>query len=197
MKITTVILVCLAILCIVFLYVQSVRSINPNFEILQVPIDRLKPTFLDDKSPILIYTRIVTVEDILRTTFKYRYTSSHNDVTKGFWGQLIINYSRYALLHNRFTEDIFIDVYHAKHANMVRNVGVLHKNRHFAIAKSEVLHALEQQGRLSSNQRIKLPGGMVLILPYMWMFCVPDDEPANANLHPDQLQRVFVHDIFI
>lgn len=192
-----VILVIVAILCIVFLYVQSVRSINPEFEIVQVPINRLKPSFLDDKSPILIYTRIVTVDDILRTTFKYRYTSSHNDVTKGFWGQLIVNHSRYLMLHNRSTDDLFIDVYHAKHARAVRNTGIVHKNQHFAIAKSEVVHALEQQGRLSSTQRIKLPGGMVLILPYMWMFCIPEDEPANANIQPDQLQRVFIHDIFI
>lgn len=191
------ILVIIAIIAILFLYVQSVRSFNPEFEIIQVPIHRLKPSFLDEKSPVLVYSRIVTIDDLMGTTFKYRYTTKHNDITTGFFGQGISTKSRYTILHNVSPYDVLVDIIHAKHTYKAKQHGLIHENKHFQVIKYDAIIRLEQETQAWSSQQIKLPSKMVLILPFRWMFCFVMTEPENAQLQPEHIRRTFVHDVII
>lgn len=170
---------------LLLLYVQSVRSINHKFEIIQVDVSRLKPTLLDEKSPVLVYSKLVDARDLLKTTFKYKYISTYYDTSKSFINHVNVNKSKFLILHNKSNDDIYIDVFHGKTNDAFKKIGYVFENKHFSVVKDTVL----QESVFSDTQRIKLPSDMVLILPSKWAYHVP------MNISPETIVRIYMHDI--
>jgi hypothetical protein len=64
---------CIAIVIIAVFYIWlSVRT-NSSYTIIQTSVEKLHPTMLNEKLPIVIETPIVNPDQLLQTVFKYQY----------------------------------------------------------------------------------------------------------------------------
>lgn len=106
-------LILLVILIIIFVlkqYVKQFYKINPTFNIIQLPLSKLSVDIMYEKSPIIINERIVYMEQLVKTVFKYLFvTKKHfKNINKD---TLYKNTSRYAILSNK-TMDSIVYLFH-------------------------------------------------------------------------------------
>ena len=73
----------LLIILIACVYSRYSLSINPNFDIIQLSLERLKVEHLFEKLPIVLNDSIVNPNEFVKTVFRYLYISKHQNACHG------------------------------------------------------------------------------------------------------------------
>jgi hypothetical protein len=149
MRIITFILI-LVIVCYIIMYTKP----KLDTEIIQGSIGNITPELFLEKQPVLIYDKIVNVQDIIDTTFKYLYTftQTHSAIEDNVYQ----SNSRYTLIHNTGAEDLIVYIVKSrrKHNHLNAFYSCLHKDT------------------FDDSKRIEIPlsSHNVLVLPYLFLF---------------------------
>ena len=101
-------IVYLAIVVIICSYAYlSLRPRN-DFQIIQSNLDKLNDSVLYEKYPILVNDKLVNIEDLCDSLFKYQYICKK--VYELELNKTKKNYSKYMVLHNIMDEDVNIQI---------------------------------------------------------------------------------------
>lgn len=101
-------IVYLAIVVIICSYAYlSLRPRN-DFQIIQSNLDKLNDSVLYEKYPILVNDKLVNIEDLCDSLFKYQYV--FKKVYELELNKTKKNYSKYMVLHNIMDEDVNIQI---------------------------------------------------------------------------------------
>lgn len=109
----TYIFVIIVIICWTYYYLKK----RNDFQIIQSRLDNITDNVLYEKYPIVISDKIVNVNDLLNTLFKYQYvykfTKTINENTS------LKNYSKFMIIHNTYDKDISISLSNNDNENVV------------------------------------------------------------------------------
>lgn len=157
MKVLTVIV----ILLILFVYIRFYTKPNVSIELIQPRIEQLAPQQLFEKSPIVLSERIASIDQLLKSTFKYMYLSSTiSEVNDSKWLQ---NRHRYIIIH----------------ADTSSTITIVHPHKMNSPYNDSYTDAVA----------VKLESKQVLIIPYKWWYKV-DGNCKLYKLH-DILSLLF------
>lgn len=153
MQIITFILI-LIIICYIIVYTKP----KLTTEIIQGSIGHITPELFLEKQPVLIYDKIVNLQDVIDSSFKYLYTftQTHSVIKDNVYQ----SNSRYTLIHNTGAEDLFVCINKSrrKHNHLNAFYSCLHKDT------------------FDESKRIEIPlsSHNVLVVPYLFLFKVSE-----------------------
>tara|TARA_B110000503_G_C6908070_1_gene313495 strand:- start:163 stop:621 length:459 start_codon:yes stop_codon:yes gene_type:complete len=123
-------------------------------EILQGNIEDITPEMLLEKQPVVIFDKIVDIEDIIRVTFKYLYSfSKTNEILPN---NVYQSNSRYTLLHNTTSDALEININKSRRK-------MNHLNAFYTCLGKDTIHDDKQI-------KIILQPHNVLVVPYLYTF---------------------------
>lgn len=136
-------LIWIIIVLIIVIYVLHYTKVNDSYNITQTYIENLTPEILREKHPIIVYDMVPSLKELLKTLFAYEYIFSTNKIAKD--DTLIVNKSKYMLLHNIQNHTIDVDIVSPKYAKVSNKKDI-------------------------SLVTIKLKPNQLLILPFRWIY---------------------------
>lgn len=143
-------IVILIVICYIIVYTKP----KLTTEIIQGSIANINPELFLEKQPVLIYDKIVNLQDIIDSSFKYLYTftQTHSVIKDNVYQ----SNSRYTLIHNTGAEDLFVCINKSrrKHNHLNAFYSCLHKDT------------------FDESKRIEIPlsSHNVLVVPYLFLF---------------------------
>jgi hypothetical protein len=154
MNIFTLILILIAI-CYVIMYTKP----KLFTEIIQGSIGDINPELFLEKQPVLIYDKIVNLQDIIDTSFKYLYTftQTHSVIKDNIYQ----SNSRYTLIHNTGSEDLIVSINKSRRKHN-------HLNAFYSCLQKDIF---------DNSKRIDIPlnSHNVLVVPYLFLFKASDN----------------------
>lgn len=157
MRVLFIVLFVLAFL----LYMKHYVSPSLHFNIIQVPLSKLEPVYLFEKSPIIVNESFVRPSDLTHTLFKYLFvksTQSFKCVPKLYQQ----NRSRYLIIYPKF-KDKTIKIVHPKNKRFLQT------------PTDDSLNNVEYV-------EIKLRKRQVIILPMFWWYQTEDPDHGMIEL---------------
>lgn len=154
------------------LYMKHYVSPSIHFNIVQLPLSKLEPTYLFEKSPIIVNEPFVRPSDLTLTLFKYLFvkkTHSFKCVPHSFQQ----NKSRYLILYPK-NKDSTVKIVHPKKSKFLFN------------HTDDSLKSIEYV-------EIKLRKRQVIILPMQWWYQTED--PDHGRIELDDLYSFFIQKI--
>ena len=123
-------------------------------EIIQGSIYDITPELLLEKQPVVMYDKIVNLQDVIDSTFKYLFTffKKHTVLKNNIYQ----SNSRFALIHNTTEEDLIIHIVKSRKKHN-------HLNAFYSCLTKDVYDE-------SKQIQIMLKPHNVISIPYLYMF---------------------------
>lgn len=136
------ILVLIVAILFLIIYIKFYITPNPNIQLIQPTLGQVTQSHLFEKLPLVIAERVVDINDLLTTLFKYMYISKTiSDANNTKWLQ---NRHRYLVVQ----------------ATSNSIIKIVHPHKVINISKEQYIDAVA----------IKLEKYQVLIIPYKWWY---------------------------
>lgn len=147
---TTKMLLCVFVILMITLYVQSYFKTKDDYTIIQSYLDKITIDTLHDKHPIVIYDLIQDPKTLMKSLFAYSYISVNYKMSSP--DALYKTRSKFTLLYND-TTDVFVNIISPKYrVNVVQGKPI-------ASQSNDVQYIT-----------IKLKQNQVLVLPILWYY---------------------------
>ncbi len=154
------ILLLILLILISIIYIKYYTKINIDSNILQVNLNNLDYNILQEKYPIVIYDKVVNVNDVINKTFKHLYSKKYLNTI--FSENIKQNLSKYAIFHNNSNENIDIII-----SNPINSKDLSFKNSEY---NNNFLTSSETNIDNIFSIKIILKPYNILIIPYGWLF---------------------------
>ena len=90
------------------LYTKQYLKKKSDFQVIQLEMSQITDETLMDKYPIYIEDRVITVNDVISTIFKYSYITRRDRTITGHVPR--VNLSKYCVIHNSFDTEITVAI---------------------------------------------------------------------------------------
>lgn len=175
---TTKVLLTFLIILVIFIYVHYYSKYNTSYQISQTYLDKINLELLYERNPIVIYDSLKTPNQLLKTLFKYSYTSKNE--YKILDNNIIMNRYKFSFVYSTDDNDCYINLINPSYKKDFK------WNKH---TKSDDL--ISKTNLEETNVEyitIKLKPLQVLIVPSHWLLQYTNN---NATLN-----KVNLHDLF-
>jgi hypothetical protein len=160
-------LILVVIVLIAIVYLRYFVSVNPEFDLLQVPVSKLTPSLLFEKSPVLIEDRTVHPNALAETAFKWLYVKRKVDAV--YNATMPQNNNTYTIAMSRYTL-----LYADQDACIVRLAHPSFKNK---------------KGDYTKLVDIRLAQNQTLIVPRGWAYKL---QGSYVVIHLDSLSSLIL-----
>lgn len=174
--ITTKLLLIILIILIVCIYVYYYSKYNASYEISQTYLDKLNLDLLYEKNPIVIYDSLKTPNQLLKTLFKYSYTSKNE--YKIISNNVIMNRYKFSFVYCRDDNNCFINLINPSYKNQFKWIKNPQSNDMISNTNLEATNV--------EYISIKLKPFQVLIIPSHWLI-----QSTCTDLYKTSLDDVF------
>ena len=90
------------------LYTKQYLKKKSDFQVIQLEMSQITDETLMDKYPIYIEDRVIDVNDVIKTIFKYSYINRRDPTITG--NVTRVNLSKYCVIHNSFDTEITVAI---------------------------------------------------------------------------------------
>lgn len=178
----TKILIIIVIIMIVFMYIQYYSKYNKGYNITQTYLDKINIEHLYEKNPIVIYDKIKTPKQLLKTLFKYSYITSNEYTLKP--NIIYMNKSKFSFIYSNSTSvnvNLINPIYKK---DFVKNNNMWKTNNRITTINTMLKDTNVEY------ITIKLNPLQILIIPSHWMIHI------DVIAKEDKINKVDLDDVF-
>ena len=175
---STKLLIIILVVLIICIYMHYYSKYNTSYEITQTYLDKITLELLYERNPIVIYDCIKTPNQLLKTLFKYSYTTKSEYVINH--QKIIMNRQKTSFVYSSATSDTYINLINPSY------------KKDFKWNKHEKTGDMISETSIDDTNveyiTIKLKPFQVLIVPSHWLL---QSTKSNSSMH-----KVNLHDVF-
>lgn len=175
---TTKVLLMFLIILVICIYVHYYSKYNTSYEISQTYLDKINLDLLYERNPIVIYDSLKTPNQLLKTLFKYSYTSKNE--YKILDNNVVMNRYKFSFVYSTNHNDCYINLINPSYKKDFK------WNKH--PQSNDLISKTNLEETNVEYITIKLKPLQVLIVPSHWLIQCTNN---NTTLH-----KVNLHDPF-